>query len=110
MCSWMGMSRVMRKSMLRTPGPGWLLRAICGGRPVVGAPDEELMVPPKILPSAAVAPTGGDGTLRMVHLLDTVPLMPATMGKPPDSVAVPENVKPSRPSRTRRLLGSRLGL
>src|SRR5262252_7066049 len=72
--------------MLRTPGPGWLLRWICGGRPVVGAPDEELIAPPKMLPSAAF------GVLAMT---EAGAVMLATMGKPVDSVAVPENVNPS---------------
>src|ERR1700733_10600994 len=103
MCSWIGMSRVTRKSMLRTPGPGSLLRAICGGRPVVGAPEEELMAPPKMFPSAALADTGEEGPFLMDQELATVPLMPATMGKPVDSVAVPEKVNPSRTKRTRRL-------
>src|SRR5215472_7430491 len=46
MRSWMGMSRVIRKSTFLNPGPMMLLRPICGGRPVVAPPDEELIAPP----------------------------------------------------------------
>src|SRR5215469_16538620 len=44
--SWMGMSRVMRKSTLLKPGPIMLFRPICGGRPVVAPPELELIAPP----------------------------------------------------------------
>src|ERR1700751_6312302 len=74
--------------MLRTPGPGWLLRWICGGRPVVGPPDEELIAPPKMLPSAAFG---------VLAITEAGEFMPATIGKPVDSVAVPENLNPSSP-------------